>query len=584
MASRHARCCPSPCAPAARARRAGRASDRATIFEAVRCAFETVAAEGPVIVILDDLQWSDEATLELLAALAPMLGDLPVLAIAAYRSDGLPRDHMLRWLRNELRRGGGLDELVLSPLDRAETAQMLTELLPGPPSPALVRALHDRTQGVPFFVDELARALLASGRLQRGTHGFELGGDGEVPVPDTVRDAVLMGASQLSEQAREAAEGAAVAGQSFDLQLVAELTSEAGLAELMQPRPDSRGRRRARLLSPRLELGGALLRRALATPPGVSISGSRKRSRRAASRTRRSPRTGSGPASPGRAREAPRDAARESEAVHAYRDATSAGRQALELWPDDEDADARSEVLERYARCAELAGQLSEAIKGWRELAAIRSARGESLPSRKPSGGSQPSTSWAGSESPRLLPAPIAVQALLRERQAGRRRHRALRDGQSPADRRQVQRRARAGTDGRRRCHRGRAPGPARASARARGRGAREAGRLRGGPRDRPQRPRTGARARLHRGRRGALSAARHGSLRLCRLPPRRGGPRCRARALPDRRRRRDRGRLRDLPRVRAARARRVGAGRRDQSRADRSRQCRRGWRKGCWG
>ena len=157
--------------------------------------------------ILDDLQWSDEATLELLAALGPMLEEMPVLAIAAYRSDGLPRDHMLRWLRNELRRGGGLDELVLAPLDRAETAQLLAQLLPGPPSPALVRALHDRTQGVPFFVDELARALLASGRLQDGSHGFELGGDAEVPVPDTVRDAVLMGASQLSERAREAAEG-----------------------------------------------------------------------------------------------------------------------------------------------------------------------------------------------------------------------------------------------------------------------------------------------------------------------------------------------------------------------------------------
>ena len=85
--------------------------------------------------ILDDLQWSDEATLELLAALGPMLEEMPVLAIAAYRSDGLPRDHMLRWLRNELRRGGGLDELVLAPLDRAETAQLLA----APARPSVAR-------------------------------------------------------------------------------------------------------------------------------------------------------------------------------------------------------------------------------------------------------------------------------------------------------------------------------------------------------------------------------------------------------------------------------------------------------------
>lgn len=84
-------------------------SDRATIFEAVRCAFARIAADGPATVIFDDLQWSDEATLELLAALASPLREMPLLIVAAYRSDGLPRDHILRRLRNELRRGGELE-------------------------------------------------------------------------------------------------------------------------------------------------------------------------------------------------------------------------------------------------------------------------------------------------------------------------------------------------------------------------------------------------------------------------------------------------------------------------------------------
>ena len=135
-----------------------------------------------MFVFLDDLQWSDEATLELLAALASGLEALPVIIVGAYRSDGLPRDHMLRWLRNELRRGGCRDELVLAPLDLDGTGELLAALLPDRPSPALVRALHDRTQGVPFFVEELARALVVSGRLQPGARGLELGGDGEVPA------------------------------------------------------------------------------------------------------------------------------------------------------------------------------------------------------------------------------------------------------------------------------------------------------------------------------------------------------------------------------------------------------------------
>src|SRR6266550_4202661 len=161
------------------------ASDRATLTEAIRCAFEEIAAGGHALVVLDDLQWSDEATLELLAAIGNALDTMPVLVIAAYRSDGLPREHLLRWLRNELRRNGRLDEIALAPLDRDATAQLLAELLDGAPAPSLVTALHDRTEGVPFFVEELARALRDSGRLQPGPRGLELGGEADVPVPDT---------------------------------------------------------------------------------------------------------------------------------------------------------------------------------------------------------------------------------------------------------------------------------------------------------------------------------------------------------------------------------------------------------------
>ncbi|MEA2385916.1 MAG: hypothetical protein QOJ22_90, partial [Thermoleophilaceae bacterium] len=354
------------------------ASDRATIFEAVRCAFEAVTVAEHAVVVLDDLQWSDEATLELLAALAQPLEEMPVLVIGAYRSDGLPRDHMLRWLRNELRRNARLDEMVLAPLDRAETADLLTALLPGGPSPSLVSALHDRTEGVPFFVEELAAALLVSGRLHEGPGGLELGGDGEVPVPDTVRDAVLMSASGLSDEARAAAEAAAVAGQAFDLELVGRLASETGLAELIRHgliREDGAGRASFRhALSCEALYADVpwLRRRALHGQVAESLEARGGQSMEIATHWLRA-RDGA------RAREALVHAAQESEALYAYRDATKAGRQALELWPGDEDPDVRIGVAERYAHCAELAGELAEAAKAWRELSAIRSSRGESL-------------------------------------------------------------------------------------------------------------------------------------------------------------------------------------------------------------
>ena len=327
-------------------------SDRATLFEAVRCAFGEVAREQPAVVVLDDLQWSDEATLELLPALADPLGRLSLLVIAAYRSDGLPRDHMLRRLRHELRRAGLLDELTISPLGPDETAGLLAEILESEPAPSLARTVHDRTQGLPFFVEELARALLLTGSVIPGRRGLELAEAGEVPVPDTVRDAVLISASELTAQARASADDAAVDGEGFDLEIVGELTSAAGVAELVE-----------RGLVTDAGHGRGAFRHALTREAlYADIPWLQRRDLHAREADR--------------AREALLRAAQESRALHAYRDAAAAGRQALELWPQGHEEERRIQTLESYARSAELSGELAEATRAWREIAGIRAQRG----------------------------------------------------------------------------------------------------------------------------------------------------------------------------------------------------------------
>src|SRR4051812_8191886 len=203
------------------------ATDRATLYESVCRALAHLATRDPVLVVLDDLHWSDQATPELLAALAEPLGRMRVAVIAAYRTDGLPRDHALRRLRDQLRRADRLEEIVLGPLDAEASAVLLAEVLGGTPAPVLVRTLHERAQGVPFFVRELAAALRVRDALADGPEGLELVDRDDVPVPETVRDAVAITTAQLSPAAREAAETAAVAGAAFGLELVAELTSAA---------------------------------------------------------------------------------------------------------------------------------------------------------------------------------------------------------------------------------------------------------------------------------------------------------------------------------------------------------------------
>lgn len=344
-------------------------SHRATLFEAVRCAFAHLGAAAPTLVVLDDLQWSDETTIELLAALAPSLAEMPVLVVGAYRSDGLPREHRLRWLRNELRRAGLLRELALEPLDRAGVAEVLGALLPEDPSPALTRTVHDRTMGSPFFVEELIAALRVRGVLRPGRRGLELSGGDEVPVPDTVREAVVVSFSGLSDEARAAAETAAVLGPQLDLRLAARFASDDGLAELI-----------AAGLLEEDEGGRAAFRHALAQEAlYAEVPWMRRRQlhREVAEVLEESGGPSAeiathwlGSGDDARAREALVKALRESDALHAHRDAAKAARQALALWSEGEAEELRLETLERGGRSAELAGELAEAAKAWRELAA----------------------------------------------------------------------------------------------------------------------------------------------------------------------------------------------------------------------
>jgi DNA-binding NarL/FixJ family response regulator len=356
-------------------------TNRATLFEAVCAAVTHLGSDRRLVLLLDDLHWSDAATLELLSALAEPLCGTAVVIVGTYRSDGLPRDHTLRRLRNELRRAGRLDEIVLDPLSATETEQMLAQILGDAPSESLTRAVHDRTLGVPFFVEEFARALTSTGVLQPGEHGLELASSDEVPLPDSVRDAVLLGLADLSEEARAAADAAAVAGDGFDLDVVADIAGSAALAELLEHG-----------IANEAGNGLATFRHALSRESiYADIPWLRRRALHrqvaAALETNGAPSAAVathwvGARDTARARDALVRAVTESEALHAYRDAADAGRQALDLWsdqPGDGHDPRRLEALEHYAANSELAGDLTEAIRAQRELSDLRGSHGDAL-------------------------------------------------------------------------------------------------------------------------------------------------------------------------------------------------------------
>ena len=165
--------------------RLGRAPlEPSAVAAAVCTVLATAAGDGPAVLFLDDLQWADEASLELLPALADTLSGSGVALVGCYRSDELPRDHRLRVVRALLRRNGRLAEITVGRLAESDVRQMLARLLGAVPEPQLAAALASRADGLPFAVEELAFALRDGGHLAyvSGTYEFNEKDDSGKPI------------------------------------------------------------------------------------------------------------------------------------------------------------------------------------------------------------------------------------------------------------------------------------------------------------------------------------------------------------------------------------------------------------------
>src|SRR5262249_5323992 len=158
--------------------------DRLALAAALRDAFVGMAGRQPTAVFLDDLHSGDEATLELLPSLAEAAEDRPLLFLAAYQSDDVVRGHPLRRMRAALRRSGRLEELVVAPLDHDQVAELVSRVLGRRAGPRLVQRIFERTEGVPFVVEEFATALAAGGRLEEHADAVELPAGGGVAPPE----------------------------------------------------------------------------------------------------------------------------------------------------------------------------------------------------------------------------------------------------------------------------------------------------------------------------------------------------------------------------------------------------------------
>ena len=178
-------------------RRGGSPRSQLGLLEELLALLGAVAATEPVVLVLEDLHWADRSTLDLVAFLAHNLGEQRALLVGSYRGDELSAEHRLRRLVTGLLRAGVATRLELGPLGREELEALLVIRGGERLSSARTAAIVSRSEGNPFFAEELLAAA----------------GQGDQDLPYVLRDLLLQRVAQLDRETQGMLRVAAAAGR-----------------------------------------------------------------------------------------------------------------------------------------------------------------------------------------------------------------------------------------------------------------------------------------------------------------------------------------------------------------------------------
>jgi class 3 adenylate cyclase len=191
------------------------------LFESVVTLLEVSARERGLLLVLDDVHWADASTRELLDYAARRLARSRVMVLATFRTDELDRRHPLTRTVQVWRRAGLAETVTLSAMNRPDVLEMVAAILNVETVDADLAALVDaRAEGNPFVLEEMLKVALDRGEIFRTDAGWQRSAVDVLPMPETVRDAVLLRLGRLDAEQIEVLRAAAVLGRAFDSRLL----------------------------------------------------------------------------------------------------------------------------------------------------------------------------------------------------------------------------------------------------------------------------------------------------------------------------------------------------------------------------
>ncbi|HEU5423354.1 MAG TPA: AAA family ATPase, partial [Nitrolancea sp.] len=186
-----------------------------TLFTTMTGFFTTLAARRPLLLVLDDLQWDDQASLDFLRHLARQLAGQRVLLLATYRSDEVTRRHPLAALLPLLVREAGAERVDVQPIQQAGRRALIRSryALGEADQTRLERYLEEHAEGNPLYAGELLRTLEEEGVLTQQAGDWTLGNLEQVRLPALLRQVIEGRLARLDEECQRLLGVAAVVGQ-----------------------------------------------------------------------------------------------------------------------------------------------------------------------------------------------------------------------------------------------------------------------------------------------------------------------------------------------------------------------------------
>ncbi len=203
-------------------------AERHLLFGAIVAVLADIAATAPAVLILEDLHWADQPTLQLLRHVAGS-HRRNWLIVGTYRNTELSVAHPLLELLGALRRDGNVNSVDLVGLSIEDIASLVEAATGHVPDESVLQfadALHRETDGNPFFVLEVMLHLLEEGSITRGTGGLQTvtGDFARAGLPASVREVVGARLARLGTESGAVLAVAATIGDEFDLALLKQVT------------------------------------------------------------------------------------------------------------------------------------------------------------------------------------------------------------------------------------------------------------------------------------------------------------------------------------------------------------------------